>query len=89
MSAVCRVLAVVAAIELAGASLFTPNLVACSAWVGLEIFIPFFEVQIDCLHGGILGLIVAAMDDGASHPAEYRFEDIQELRRCRERNQLH
>jgi hypothetical protein len=41
--------------------------------------VPFVNISVDRSLGMLDALVIAIVDDGASHPAEYRLNHIQKL----------
>src|SRR5215813_6363935 len=78
-SPISRILAVVCFTEYWPFTFFAPYLVASSARVLRESFIPFSEMPVDCPLAFIDRRVVAVVNDRTGHAAEDRLYNIQEL----------
>ena len=87
-SPVTRIFAVIAFTEPRFDSFFTPDFVSCPAGVCSEITIPFSKMPIDCPFTIADATVITVMENCSRHATKYRFYDIQELGRARQRSEL-
>ena len=70
------IFAVISLCKIGGNTLPAPNLSPCSPWILSKVTIAFNKIQVDGTDRFIYGGIVAVVDNGASHAAEYRFDHV-------------
>ena len=80
-----RVFTVVRRRELGRHSFLAPELAARAPRVALKVYVTFAEVSVDSPLGFVNRFVVAVVNDGTSHAAEHRLNQIEELRACWER----
>ena len=89
LSAIHGILAIVAFLECSFYPFFPPYSIIRLFSVLLKVLVPFANISVYCSLAFIDGLIIAVMNDGSGHPAEYRLDDVHKLRACRKRCELH